>query len=72
MLIVTNVISRINWPLKNITHQATWGLTCAITGSITAQYREGETTDLHRDILTFSFIPLMNREDAVHQNERDR
>ena len=65
MLIVTNVISRINWLLKNITHKATEGITWAITGNITAQYREKETTGFHRDIPTLSLIPLMHCEECA-------
>lgn len=51
---------------KNISRRATWGLTCAIIGNITAWCREGETIGFHRDILMFSFIPLMKCEYAYY------
>lgn len=71
LLIVTNVISKINCPLKNITHQATWGLTCAIIRNTIAQYRESKTIGLRRDILMFSFIPRMSC-DYVVLLDKDR
>lgn len=54
---------------KDISHWATWGLTCAIIGDITAQYREGETIGLHGDILMVSFVPPLNGEYAVYQTK---
>lgn len=66
MLIVPNVISRINWALKKYFTSSHMGTNLCHHRKHYCLVQRGRDNWLHRDILMFSFIPLMKREYAYY------